>query len=114
VRSAIVPAECLLVLGDLVDESELFRRVLCHSDDELCSEIFVSFSSDALKSFAADTGTNQLVVDGGIVYGNEAVGFEEVEKFIKKIVGIVCDELTEILDVGAVEAANAMTLGWCS
>ena len=71
-----MPANCPLILGDLVNESELFRRVLCHSDHESCSTILVSFGSDALKPFAADTSTDQLVVDGRVVNRNESVGFE--------------------------------------
>jgi hypothetical protein len=73
-----VPADGPFVLRDLVDESQLFGCVPRHSNDEPGSEILVSFSCDDLQSFAADAGTNELVVDGGIVDGDEAVGLEEV------------------------------------
>jgi hypothetical protein len=77
-----VPADGLFILGDLVDEPQLVRCVLCHSNDEFSLPIVVSFSCDALEPFVADAGLNEFAVDGGVVDSDEAVGSEEVEKLV--------------------------------
>ena len=62
-----MPANGPFVLRDLVDESQLFGCVPRHLNDESSLEILVSFGCDDLQSFAADAGTDELVVDGGLV-----------------------------------------------
>jgi hypothetical protein len=86
-------------------------------NDELISEILVLFSCNALQLFAANVGKNELVVDGGIVDGNEVVNLEEMEKFIEEIVRILSNQSTEVLpvDVSCVEYASSMTyVGVCA
>ena len=103
-----MPADGPFVLRYLIDKSQLFGRVLRHSNDESSSEILVAFSCDALQSFVADASLNKLSVDGGIVDGDKAVGLEEVEKFIQEVVEILGDKLAEVIDVRCVKDAMSM------
>jgi hypothetical protein len=46
-------------------------------------------------------------MDDGIVDRDESVCFEEVEEFVKEVIGVLVDELKEILCVIVVEMSKA-------
>ena len=103
---AIVPANDPLVPRHLVDKPKLLRCVLCHVGDEFGSLILVAFLRDALKLLAADTCAFECPVDGGIVYRYKAVGLEEIQQFVEKIVGILLNEKLEVMNIVVIEMSE--------
>jgi hypothetical protein len=77
--SSIALPNSTLVLGYLVNEPKLLWGIYSHPPDEFRTFVFVSLSSNLLESFAAETRSEELVVDGGIVDGNEPIGLQKVE-----------------------------------
>jgi hypothetical protein len=90
--SPIAPPHCPLILRNLIDESKFFGQVSGHTCNESSSGILVAFGGDALKSFLADASAEELIVDDGGVNGDELIGLEEVEHFIKEVVWIAIDK----------------------
>lgn len=52
-----------------------------------------------LELFLADIELFELIVDGGIVDGNKIVGFQEMQKFIQKVVRVITNEFQEIVKI---------------
>jgi hypothetical protein len=60
--------------------------------NEFSTTILIAFGSNALESFVTIAGTEKVIVDGGVVDGDESICLEEVEHFVKKVIGIAVDK----------------------
>ena len=54
-----------------------------------------------------DTSMFELLMDGCIVYGDKAVGFQQIEEFIEKVVGILTYKPQEILYIVMIKNPKA-------
>ena len=91
-RPSIVPTNTPLISRYLIDETQLNRVILCHPPDEINPPIFISLPRYALQLLVAHPGSLEFAIDSGEVKGDKPVGLEQVEKLVKKVIGIVFDE----------------------
>lgn len=58
----------------------------------------------------AHTGAPEFFVYRRVVYRNKTIGLEQVEEFVKEIVGVLSNELEKVMNVVAMEPSNAPRL----
>ena len=104
---AIMPTNHPLVPRHLINKSELLRCVSGHPCDKVCSLILVAFLRDALKLLSADACALECAVDGRVVYRKEAVGLEEVQQLVEKVIRILLNKKLEVMNVVVVEKSEA-------
>jgi hypothetical protein len=72
-------------------------------NDEVSTIILISFQCNLFESLSRHTCTFKLTMDSTEVDRNKAIGLEEIEKFIKKVVGIVAYKCEQVLNIIVVE-----------
>jgi hypothetical protein len=93
----------------LINKTKFIQLILGHPTDEFGTACFVALNCDLLKLFSADTLTEKFIVNGCVVDGDEAIGLEEREQFVQKIVWILLDKLEEKMNIFVIEDAKPAT-----
>jgi len=74
--------------------------------------IFISLQSDVFELLVRDTSSFKFSMDGSKVYGNEAIVFEEVKKFIQKVIGIIAYKYEKVLQVIIIQWSRPSKTGF--
>ena len=84
------------VFENLIQKAKLFRSILSHVANEICTEQFISLSHYLLDLFWGDTSSYKFTVNGGEVDRDEAIGFQQIEELIQEPVRLVLNEPFEV------------------